>query len=289
MSRKTIALLFILFPVFALAQVRETECPFCGTASPKLKVMSFNIRNGRADVGENAWDNRKLSLAECINIQDADVAGLQEVHDFQLKDILKLCPEYSGIGKGRDDGEKGEQTSILWKPSTLELLEWGCFWLSETPSVPSCGWDAKYPRIATWAFFRHKSSGNVFLFMNTHLDHRGQLAKKEGLNLMLSEIAKINVLRYPVVLTGDFNIPDVSKSIDTLSELMTDARECSPEENPVKSFNAWGDSSRAADIDYIFFSGFKSCIYFKTIDSSYLGRKYISDHYPVCACLSIQE
>ena len=106
MCRKTIALLFILFPVFALAQVRETECPFCGTASPKLKVMSFNIRNGRADVGENAWDNRKLSLAECINIQNADVAGLQEVHDFQLKDILKLCPEYSGIGKGRDDGEK---------------------------------------------------------------------------------------------------------------------------------------------------------------------------------------
>ena len=55
-----------------------------------------------------------------------------------------------------------------------------------------------------------------------------------------------------------------------------------------KYFNAWGDSSRAADIDYIFFSGFKSCIYFKTIDSSYLGRKYISDHYPVCACLSMQ-
>ena len=103
--------------------------------------------------------------------------------------------------------------------------------------------------------------------------------------MILSEIEKINVLRYPVVLTGDFNIPDVSKSIDTLSELMTDARECSPEGNPVKSFNAWGDSSRTADIDYIFFSGFKSCIYFKTVDSSYLGRKYISDHYPVCACL----
>ena len=285
MNRTLYFVLLILFPVFAFAQERGTDCPYAEYPDMELKVMSFNIRNGRADDGDNSWDFRKMAVAECINSVEADVIGLQEVHDFQLKDILDSCPEYSGIGIGRDDGHKGEQTSILWNGRTVELLNWGAFWLSETPAVPSIGWDAKYLRTATWALFRSKENGRIFLHLNTHLDNKGKNAQKEGLRLICRELDRINDRNCPVVITGDFNIPEEDNSLDEFKMLMTDARMNACFSDEVKSFNAWGDSSRSANIDYIFYSGFKYCSGFQTVVTSFGGKKLISDHFPVCATL----
>ncbi|MGN0191854.1 MAG: endonuclease/exonuclease/phosphatase family protein, partial [Candidatus Cryptobacteroides sp.] len=194
-------------------------------------------------------------------------------------------PEYSGIGMGRDDGEKGEQTSIIWKRTSLELLEWGCFWLSETPSVPSTGWDAKYPRTATWGLFRHIGDGEVFLLLNTHLDNRGRIAQAQGLELILEKLSGINVYDCPVVITGDFNIPEGTPSLDEFGKFMTDARTNAWTTDKIGSFNAWGDGSRSAIIDYIFYRGFKCCESFQTVTSPFGGRKLVSDHYPICARL----
>ena len=43
------------------------------------------------------------------------------------------------------------------------------------------GWDAACERVATWAIFKDKKSGKEFFFLNTHLDHMGQVARHEGL------------------------------------------------------------------------------------------------------------
>ena len=51
------------------------------------------------------------------------------------------------IGEGRDGGDKGEYSAIFYKSEKLRLEKTETFWLSESPEVPSIGWDAALNRI----------------------------------------------------------------------------------------------------------------------------------------------
>ena len=59
-------------------------------------------------------------------------------------------------------------------------------------------------RTATWALLKDKKTMEKFYYVNTHLDHVGRVARKEGLNLILEKIQKINPDNFPLILTGDF-------------------------------------------------------------------------------------
>lgn len=256
-------------------------------SSATIDVMSFNIRNGRAKDGDNGWDKRKDDLAFFLESEQPDLIGLQEAHDFQLKHIMSSCPEYGSVGAGREDGrEAGEQTAILWNRSRLSLEDWGFFWLSDTPDRPSLGWDAGYLRTATWALLRDNRSGKRFYAVNTHLDNKGAQAKEKGLELIMSRLSSINRESLPVVLTGDFNVREGDGLTAGLDLMMCNARHTASVTDSTASFNAWGNSSAAAAIDYIYYSGFTSCRIFMTMDSPVRGRKYISDHFPVRARLT---
>ena len=102
------------------------------------------------------------------------------------------------------------------------MLEWGNFWLSSTPDIPSIGWDAACTRTATWALLKDKKTKEKFYYVNTHLDHVGKVARKEGLKLILEKIQKINLDNFPLILTGDFNMDNMDPSIQELNEKMTD-------------------------------------------------------------------
>ena len=49
----------------------------------ELRVMSFNIRLGVANDGENRWDLRKDLVVETIRKYNPDLLGLQEVFPMQ--------------------------------------------------------------------------------------------------------------------------------------------------------------------------------------------------------------
>lgn len=55
------------------------------------------------------------------------------------------------MGEADDGGDSGEHMSIFYDSETVSLVDWGTFWLSETPETPSKGWDAACPCTATWA------------------------------------------------------------------------------------------------------------------------------------------
>lgn len=253
-----------------------------------VDIMSFNIRNGNAKDGENSWEYRKKDLCDLLNYENPDIIGMQEVHDFQLNDILQLCHSYASVGAGRDDGKKGEQTPILWKKSRFNLQDWGYFWLSETPEIPSIGWDAKYLRTATWTLLKDKTSGQSFYVINTHLDNKGIEAKKKGLELIEQRMSLINSTNLPVVLTGDFNVENDNQIILNLNARMHNCRELASVSDYTKSFNAWGDKSKASLIDYIYYKGFEGCYFFQTIKDGINGKTYISDHYPIRTKLIIK-
>ena len=251
-----------------------------------LKVMSYNIRMGVAKDGTNSWEYRYPATALMLQDQMPDVFGVQEAFEFQIRFIEDNFADYDSVGVGRDNGKsEGEFMSIFWNKKTMKLLDWGTFWLSETPEKPSKGWDAACKRTATWALMKDKNTGKMFYFVNTHLDHRGSEARRQGLNLIVSRIDEINQKGYPMVLTGDFNMKPDDAALTGLEQRMQSARKIAPKTDNHATLNLWGKGKADMVIDYIYVSGFSACPEYHTVNEKYGQWKYISDHYPVYAKL----
>lgn len=269
-------LFFTLFSFTVLA-----ACP-----DKSVKVMSYNIRLGKVDDGENSWIYRRDAAVEMLRQEAPDCFGVQEAFNYQRDYILEKLPQYKAIGIGRLDGsDEDEHMCVFWNTNKFDLVDGGNFWLSETPDVPSKGWDGKYPRIATWVLLKDKKCGKSFYVINTHLDHKGVAARREGVKLIQSRISSINPQNYPMVIMGDFNLVDGSSVILEFNEMMSNARDCAQKSDRKASFNAWGNPSKASIIDYIYYTGFSSCKEFRTVTGEWLGRKLVSDHNPICAIL----
>ena len=259
---------------------------FASAQSGELKVMSYNIRMGSANDGTNSWVYRCGGTIEMLKDQKPDVFGVQEALGDQLEFIEEYAKDYDHVGVGRDDGKKaGEYMAIFWNKKTMKILKWGTFWLSETPEKPSMGWDAACMRTATWALVKDKRTGKRFYFVNTHLDHVGTEARKNGLKLIVDRIEEINPQGYPMVLTGDFNIRPAAPELKELDTRMKSARKYATQTDSHQTFNNWGKAPADDIIDYIYYSGFSSCLEYQTVTKKYYDRKFISDHYPIAARL----
>ena len=241
---------------------------------------------GIAKDGTNSWEFRYPATAMMIEDQQPDVFGVQEAFEFQIRFIEDNCTDYEAVGVGRDDGKsKGEFMSIFWNKNTVKMLKWGTFWLSETPEKPSKGWDAHCRRTATWALMKDKRTGKKFYFVNTHLDHRGKEAQKNGLALIVSRIDDINPKGYPMVLTGDFNIKPNNPALVDLDKIMDSTRKIAEKTDNHHTFNGWSNAKTDSVIDYIYVQGFSKCVEYQTVVKEYADRKFISDHYPIYATL----
>ena len=258
---------------------------FASGQSSELKVMSYNIRLGSADDGTNSWLYRCQATLDMLEDQKPDVIGLQEALEDQVRLLEEFTRDYDYVGVGREDGKKeGEYMAIFWNRKTVKLMKWGTFWLSETPEKPSKGWDAACYRTATWALMKDKRTGEKFYFVNTHLDHVGTEARKNGLKLIVDRIDQINPEGYPMVLTGDFNIKPTAPELKDLDSRMKSARKVAPKTDSHNTYNDWGKAKKDMIIDYIYISGF-TCLEYQTVTKKYAQRTYISDHYPISARL----
>lgn len=255
-------------------------------SAKQITVMSYNMRYGEAKDGANSWENRKPATPAMLNDCAPDVFGVQECLPFQAEWILSQCPQYDGYGLGRNDGVKGERTEIFWKKDIFEVVDKGTFWLSTTPDVPSKGWDATHTRTATWVLLKYKKGGKCFYFVNTHLDHRGRVAMKEGLNLIYKWICEHNTAKLPVVLTGDFNMADNDAIILDFNGKMNNSRITTKKLiNDVSTYHGYKDSKSRYVIDYIYYDNFKKCTEHQVVTKSYLGIPYTSDHNPIMSVL----
>lgn len=252
--------------------------------SGEITVISYNIRMGAAKDGTNSWEYRYPASAMMITDQAPDVFGVQEAYDYQVKYLNDYCKGYKSVGVGRENGKtKGEHMSIFYSTKNISLLKWGTYWLSETPETPSMGWDAACKRTATWTLMKDKRTGRKFYYVNTHLDHVGKEAQKNGLKLIVERIKAMNKEGYPMILTGDFNVTPDNPVLEDLDKMMISARKSAVKTDNGDTFNGWGKGKGV--IDYIYYSGFSTCTTFEVIRKPYMERTYISDHYPVKATL----
>lgn len=255
----------------------------------ELDVMSFNIRFGSAKDGDNSWPQRKELVVETIQRRAPDLLGLQESVDFQVEYLAEALPEYEVYSVPRTP-EGGESCAIFFLKNRFEKEEAGTFWLSETPEVVgSKSWDSSLPRIVSWVRLREKDSGKLFVFANTHFDHRGAVAREESAKLIRKRIPEI-AGGIPFVVTGDFNCFDGSAPHLALvgegSEFVDTYRKLNPEVVPEKegTFTGFKNQDDGRRIDWVLCSP-DFAVKSAGIDRFRKDGRLPSDHYPVTAVL----
>ena len=277
--RKIISTIFLFFAAMSFAQ-------------NTINVMSFNIRLGSVDDGENHWNIRKDKVKSLINYYEADFVGLQEAQKPQIDYLLEKNTLYSYLGKPRDNGENSEHSCIFYLKNKYKVLEQNTFWLSETPNQSTKSWDAAYPRIVTYALFENRKTKQKVWVMNTHFDHVGVVARQKSAEIILNKIKELQAKKKaPVVLTGDFNSQKSDVWMHPFFENLQEASSNSKTEpyGGLATWNAFNFKEKPTEqIDFIFTSKNNTVINkFRTITDFY-DFKYPSDHLPIIAEIKLQ-
>jgi len=246
-----------------------------------IKVMSFNIRMGLANDGINHWINRKSLALARINAFEPDLLGIQECCDDEaqagfLKRRLSRY-EFYGLQRGGNSDTAMEMAPALFKKSSFNLLESGCFWLSETPEQSgSLNWDAAFPRTCLWFRLCHRKTLKELLFLNTHFDYQ-PIAMIESAKVLGTWLIKN--ADTPLIVTGDFNADKRSESYRILTNHLVDAYP-----NDDNTFHDYGKIDTGYPIDWILVSAHFQ-IKNNRIDNYHENDVYPSDHYPLLAKL----
>ena len=263
----------------------------CACGHKKDTPIRFANYNMRVildrDSLDRAFTQRKPFIIKRISDHNFDIIGAQEVNDAMKEALMEdLKGTYEVIGEGRRADRKGEGTPIFYKTSRFELIDWGSFWLSETPDVPgSKNWDASVERIATWSKFLDKITGRKFFYINTHFDHKGPESRTMAAKITLDKAREL-CGGLPVFVTGDLNTNSTSEAIAILSdnELVKDSytsSETAPtgRKSPYYAFDFdRADSDRG---DYIFVPKDATVLSYACVDDDIKDRQYSSDHCPV--------
>ncbi|MBA3941563.1 MAG: endonuclease [Sphingopyxis sp.] len=259
-------------------------------------AMTWNIRLDIASDGDNAWPHRRSALTGLVAYYAPDLVGMQEVLLNQKQGVEADLPAYDFVGVARDDGkDKGEYSPLGFRRDRFALVASGTFWLSPTPDVPGKGWDAAYPRVASWARLKDKASLRMLLVVNTHFDHVGTTARLESARQIRRWITGQRKKGETVVLMGDFNSPadspahgaitDVAAGQIPLHDTLTISR--TPHFGPLGTFTGFRiEQNEPSPIDHIFVSDGVAVLRHATLTQQ-TGGKLPSDHYPVLADLCV--
>lgn len=264
-------------------------------SAQSVKVMTYNLRLDTPDDGVNQWPRRTDKVVALITKYNPDIIGVQEALHHQLQDLLRLLPEYSYCGVGRDDGkEKGEYSAILFRNSRFGLLDSKTHWLSETTDIPgSKSWDAAITRVFTTARFFDRETKKEFVMVNTHFDHIGKTARLMSSTIIKSYLAGMeggaNIdntgtrIEIPMIISGDFNSEPTEgpylNMVDEKSELVLyDSRPASSTAGTFCGFKVGGMHCKT--IDFIFHTKQWVARNYQVITDND-GTYYPSDHLPV--------
>ena len=255
-----------------------------------IKIMSFNIRYGLAEDGENHWDKRKSLVISRIHAFQPDLLGMQECRDdSQAKFVKANLTEYhfQGIHRAGDGGTALEMAPVLFKKTAFQIIDHGCFWLSETPQMPgSKSWDSTFPRTVTWLKLLQHETGKTLTFINTHFDYQ-PAAIDESAKLLKNWLEQ-NHKAMPVILTGDFNADKESAAYRLLTGpgMLSDSyRQVHPKRNDEATFHGFGKPDELAPIDWVLVSRHFE-VTEAQIDRTQNGAVYPSDHYPVAVTMN---
>lgn len=210
------------------------------------------------------------------------VIFLQEVLAQQFRDVSdSLGGEWTALGVGRDDGnEKGEFEAIWHRKEEWKKVAFETRWLNENGAVGKKGWDAASVRIVSCLVLdlqvgssedeserstvESRKANRRVLFMNTHFDDQGAVARRQSAKLILRILEEFRNKHKPDfwVVGGDLNSPESDGAYEVLAAEdsgLLDARNIVPaerrwgEESTYTGFDGKGDGDEGwKRIDFLF-------------------------------------
>jgi endonuclease/exonuclease/phosphatase family metal-dependent hydrolase len=293
---------YLLLSLVMLLGLCYADAAGAGAGDLELRIMSFNIRYGSANDGQNHWKNRKEMVSDVIRNHPSDVVGLQEALRSQMDSIREDLPVYGEIGVAREDGNnEGEYSSILYRTDRFGVGESGTFWFSDTPEVAGSNtWGNACVRICSWARLIETKTGKAFYIYNLHLDHVSQPSREKSA-VLLAERIKNRRYKDPFVVTGDFNAGENNPVITYLKgqiavegpggskaktpiRMVDTFRVLHPNVKDVRTAHGFRGTRQGNKIDYVFVPPGTKVLEAQILYDSVDGR-YPSDHFPVMARL----
>ncbi len=249
-----------------------------------LKFVTFNIRCDFGQDGENCFCYRKPLILNKLEKEKPDIICFQEVLPHVAEWLKEELKEYYVVGCGRSETLRDEQLTVAYRPKRLNLISMETFWLSPTPYVPASRYEQQSicPRACTEVLMEDLEAQRVFRVMNFHLDHEGAQARERGLAQILEKVdSAVLFPDAPVILAGDFNARPQAPELEALRE-RPEYRDLTRDIGV--TYHDYGNWRHAVQIDHIFATDGFSCEHLgKWEDRD--GGVWLSDHYPVCACL----
>lgn len=265
----------ILALILAAAGVGQCEMGAKMPEEDVIRIMSYNVRY-------NSWERGKI-VPQLIADYMPDSVGVQECEALWFYHMKAFLPGYGieGVGRltGTRGGISGEMSAILYRKDKYKVVNSDTFWLSETPDKISKGWDGQKNRICTWVILENLETGERYAHVNAHLDHQGEIAKSEGLRLVLE---KAQSFEMPVVITGDFNF---EKGTDLYNEFgkagFSDTQDMAPDTMTGKTYHAFKGGEEGLPIDFVMVNSSIKDVKTYRIIRDKAGDEFISDHYPI--------
>lgn len=295
---KNYILTFVLLSVYILvgcSSSPKTLITTTNTETSQFRVAQYNIRyDSNADKNSgNGWDLRLIPLSSLILSHDFDIVGTQEGNTKQLSDLKEKMSAYDYVGHpyGGQDGNL-HNCATYYKANKFEVLNKGVFWLSETPNVPSLGWDATDRRICYWVHFKEKRTAKEFYFFNVHFYWRLKEAREQSGPLMVAKMKEL-AGDLPIVCVGDFNSNAESSQMLAIKSMLADSHEITmtPRKGPEGTAFPGGvfQGTPNSRIDYVFVSNHFKVLDYEVYPDSYKDGRYPSDHFPVSCLLSLEK
>jgi len=257
-------------------------------------VGSMNIQNKYKITDYDGLDEHGNDNVEILNKflkeNNVDILGTQElVRGFidRIKKIIK--PEYKIYGNFRFGNSKivqkldifdrfNETVSIITKHPVIKSKTVTLPWMPKKIKtiIKSIRLGALRPRVATMALIDVEDFCKIN-FINVHLDHRVSIIQKRQLDYVKKLVVKS---KYPVILTGDFNVTVNACSFKTfIEELSTLGYKRVP--NAKKTYKYQKDK---LPIDHIFIPNEWNIEEIEITMDKYLDN--FSDHYPMLVRIS---
>ena len=277
-----------------------------------LRFMSFNIRtggkaDGSTDEAGHEWSTvRKPAVFAMFSETDPDIAVLQECRQEQLNDIEPALSGYTyyryacdGVLKSGATASctsnvfqnSGARNVVMLRKNRFSMLQWGVFWLSETPDTPSAGFGTASKKVTLWLKVRDQEAGKDFYVFNIHFITPGKgdvllpcaNCTVERMKLILGDMTEAGKTTSSAVvfLAGDFNAHDADSRIAPVTDYLYNARSDALLSDPSMTYNSF--STKVSDwkrLDHIFYAGAKPQV-FKVVNENKYGTEFISDHFPV--------
>lgn len=284
---------------FAIAGTLAVFLPEALADEIEVTAITFNVRVGLDEAESLRWRNRRQLVVDLLARHAPDVIGLQEDLSFQADDVAEGLPGYGAVGRGSLGGRYGELVSVLYRKERLRLVDWGAFWLSETPErAGSMSWGNVFPRSVTWCLFETAEGARLRVY-NTHFPDDREDLRVKCAEALLARIASdraggsmsgVGFASGPTIVLGDFNAAPGEAAFEALAGReapLADAFKVAEERGPEHAtWHGFQGRPQGGRIDHVLVTpGLR--VERIEILTDHADDTYPSDHFPVLARVAI--